>query len=130
MDGVALEAADRLDDRLTVAPRQFAFAHVVALGGLEDGRVGADEHLRLTVIVGALDDRLVDTLCRFGDIAEVLADRPRHAVSPTDRVDDERRALHAVAAAEEPVDAGVTTAVGGDQATLRLRARLAKPLHA
>src|SRR5438270_141019 len=74
---VALEAADRLDDRLAIGPGQLALRHVVALARLEDRRIGAGEVLRLAVVVGAFHHRLVEAEgVVLGLLAEVLADRP------------------------------------------------------
>ena len=110
--GVALEAADRLHDRRLIAPRLLHLGHVVALRGLEDARLDAREHLGLTMVVGALHDGLVDAIAGgLHVLAEELANRARDAMSPARGVDDERRSLHAVTAAEELGDAGVAAAI-------------------
>src|SRR5205807_1006416 len=127
---LALEAADRLHDRLAVGPGLLHLAHVVPRGGLEDRRLGAGEVLRGAVIVGALDDGLVEAAVgRLHVLAEVLAYRAGDAVAPADGVDDERRTLDAVTAGEQLVDPGVAAAIGGDESTRPQRCRITGALH-
>ena len=88
------------------------------------------EHLRLAVVIGALDDRLVDAIARgLHVLTEELANRSRRAMSPARRIDDERRALHAVTAAEELRHAGVAAAIRREQTALRHGDELVRALH-
>src|SRR5207302_3703092 len=74
MHRVALEAANGLHDGLAIRPWLLHLGHVITLGRLEDRRIGAREGLRLAVVVGALDDGLVEAaVVRLHVLAEVLA---------------------------------------------------------